>query len=390
MKPLNGVRIVSIEQFGAAPYGSMFLADLGAEVIKVENLAIGGDPARKTGPFFLGEDDSEYFQTWNMNKKSVTLDLRTDEGTAALRRLVESAEVVMNNLRGDLPAKLGLDYAAMSKVKPSIVCVHISAYGRDNERASWPGYDYLMQAEAGLMALTGEPDSPPTRIGAPSMVDHTTGLTAMVGLLSALIHARATGEGCDVDTCLFDAALHQLGYTAIWYLNERYVPPRQARSAHFSLAPVQTLPTSDGWVFVMCLTEKFWSALLQVIGRPELASDVRFSSAKARSENRDALTAELDREFRKQPTAHWMRTLGGVLPIAPVSDLDAALESDFVSKRMVSHVPHPTRPDFRVLSNPIKINGQRLSQKVCPPAGADNAAVLGVTECAPRAPSSFR
>ena len=377
MKPLTGVRIVSIEQFGAAPYGSMFLADLGAEVIKVENLAIGGDPARQTGPFFLGEDDSEYFQTWNMNKKSVTLDLRSDEGKGQLRRLVESAEVVMNNLRGDLAAKIGLDYAALSKVKRSIVCVHISAYGRDNERAAWPGYDYLMQAEAGLMALTGEPDGPPTRIGAPSMVDHTTGLTAMVGLLAALLNARATGEGCDVDTCLFDAALHQLGYTAIWYLNEGYVPPRQSRSAHFSLAPVQTLPTADGWVFIMCLTEKFWTALLNTIERPDLAKDPRFATAKARNENRDALTAELDKAFRKQPTAHWMGVLGGVLPIAPVNDLDRALESPFVAERMVSHVPHPARPDMRVLANPIKINGQRLSQKVCPPAGADNAAVLG-------------
>ena len=378
MKPLTGVRIVSIEQFGAAPYGSMFLADLGAEVIKVENVAIGGDPARKTGPFLLGDNDSEYFQTWNMNKKSVVLDLRSDEGKAALRGLAESAEVVMNNLRGDLPAKMGIDYAALSKVKPSIVCVHISAYGRDNERASWPGYDYLMQAEAGLMALTGEPDGPPTRIGAPSMVDHTTGLTAMVGLLAALLNARATGKGCDVDTCLFDAALHQLGYTAIWYLNEKYVPARQSRSAHFSLAPVQTLPTADGWVFVMCLTEKFWSALLEAIQRPELARDPRFATAKARNENREPLTAELDREFRKQPSAHWIKVLGGVLPIAPVYDLDEALESPFLrTNRMVAHVPHPVRPDMRVLSNPIKINGQRLSQQVCSPAGADNGAILG-------------
>ncbi|HZZ91794.1 MAG TPA: CoA transferase [Usitatibacter sp.] len=376
MKPLNGVRIVSIEQFGAAPYGSMFLADLGAEVIKVENSAIGGDPARKTGPFFLGENDSEYFQTWNSNKRSVTLDLREDGDKAALLRLVKTADVVMNNLRGDLPAKMGLDYAALSKVKPSIVCVHISAYGRDNERAAWPGYDYLMQAEAGLMALTGEPDAPPTRIGAPSMVDHTTGLTAMVGLLAALLNARSTGRGCDVDTCLFDAALHQLGYAAIWYLNEKYVPERQSRSAHFSLAPVQTLPTADGWVFVMCLTEKFWSALLAVIGRPELARDARFATPKARNENRDPLTAELDRELRKQPTSHWLRVLGGVLPIAPVYELDEALEAPFVTERMVSCVPHPARRDLRILANPIKINGERLAQKVCPPAGADNGAIL--------------
>jgi crotonobetainyl-CoA:carnitine CoA-transferase CaiB-like acyl-CoA transferase len=377
VKPLAGVRIVSIEQFGAAPYGSMFLADLGAEVIKVENLAIGGDPARKTGPFFLGENDSEYFQTWNTNKKSVALDLRTEEGKAQLIRLVQSADAVLNNLRGDLPAKLGLDYPALSKVKPAIVCVHVSAYGRDNERAAWPGYDYLAQAETGIMSLTGEPDGPPTRIGAPSMVDHTTGLTAMVGLLAALLGARTTGKGCDVDTCLFDVGLHQLGYAAIWYLNEGYVPARQPRSAHFSLAPVQTLPTSDGWVFVMCLTEKFWTALLQVIGRPEMASDPRFATAKARSENREALTAELDREFRKQPNAYWLRTLGGVLPIAPVHDLAAALDSPFVVQRMISNVPHPARPGMRVLANPIRINGKQLSQKPCPPAGADNETVLG-------------
>ena len=378
IKPLTGVRIVSIEQFGAAPYGSMFLADLGAEVIKVENLAIGGDPARRTGPYFLGDSDSEYFQTWNMNKKSVTLDLRTAEGKAALERLVASAEVVLDNLRGDLPAKMGLDYAALSKIKPAIVCVHLSAYGRDNERAAWPGYDYLMQAEAGLMHLTGEPDSPPTRIGAPSMIDHTTGLTAMVGLLSALIHARATGKGCDVDTCLFDAALHQLGYAAIWYLNEGHVPERQTRSAHFSVAPVQTFPSADGWIFVMCLTDKFWNALLGVLGRQDLNGDPRFATQAARANNREALTAALDAEFRRQPTRHWMSVLAGVLPIAPVFDLEQALENPFLrTTGMIAHVPHPARPGMRVLANPIKIDGQRLSQRVCSAPGADNDAVLG-------------
>jgi crotonobetainyl-CoA:carnitine CoA-transferase CaiB-like acyl-CoA transferase len=274
---------------------------------------------------------------------------------------------------------MGLDYKTLSKLKRSIVCVHLSAYGRDNERASWPGYDYLMQAEAGLMHLTGEPDSPPTRIGAPSMIDHTTGLTAMVGLLSALIHARATGEGCDVDTCLFDAALHQLGYAAIWYLNEGHVPERQTRSAHFSVAPVQTFPTADGWIFVMCLTDKFWNALLGVLKRTDLNADARFSTQAARANNREELTAALDAEFRKQPTKHWMGVLAGVLPIAPVFDLESALESPFLrTNGMISHVPHPERPDLRVLANPIKINGQRLSQRVCSPPGADNEVVLGI------------
>src|SRR5215469_18752069 len=276
--PLSGTRILSLEQFGAGPYGTMVLADLGAEVIKIENPAIGGDPARYTGPFPLGVADSEYFQTWNMNKRSVTLDIKSESGRAAFLHLLAGADAVVNNLRGDLPAQLGLDYATLSCVKPAIVCVHISAYGRDNERAAWPGYDYLMQAESGLMSLTGEPDAPPTRIGAPSMVDQTTGLTAAVGLLSAIIQARSTGKGCDVDTCLLDVALHQLGYVATWYLNEGLVSTRQPRSAHFSVAPVQTFPTSDGWVFIMCMTDKFWGELLAAIGRTELASDPRFAT----------------------------------------------------------------------------------------------------------------
>ena len=171
MKPLHGVRIVSVEQFGAAPYGTMLLADLGAEVIKIENAAIGGDPARKTGPYFLGDNDSEYYQAFNINKKSVAIDLRSAEGRAALNGLIKTADALVNNLRGDLPAKMGLDYKSLSKANPKLVCVHVSAYGRDNERASWPGYDYLMQAESGLMHLTGEPDGPPSRLGAPSIID---------------------------------------------------------------------------------------------------------------------------------------------------------------------------------------------------------------------------
>jgi crotonobetainyl-CoA:carnitine CoA-transferase CaiB-like acyl-CoA transferase len=377
MKPLHGVRIVSVEQFGAGPYATMLLADLGAEVIKVENAAIGGDPSRKTGPYMLGPNDSEYFQAFNSNKKSVALDLRSEDGKAALMGLIASADAVVNNLRGDLPAKMGLDYKSLSAVKPSIVCVHLSAYGRDNERASWPGYDYLMQAESGLMSLTGEPDGPPSRIGAPSMIDQCSGLTAAVGLLSGIVQARATGKGCDVDTCLLDVAVHQLGYAATWYLNERHVSTRQPRSAHFSVAPVQTFPTSDGWVFIMCMTDKFWGELVKAIGRPELMSDSRFATQAQRQANRDVLTEIIDSELSRQSTEHWLAKLNGVLPIAPVLDLAAALENPFLrSTGMIRDTPHPARPDMRTLANPIKINGKRLEQTVCSQMGADNAEYL--------------
>jgi crotonobetainyl-CoA:carnitine CoA-transferase CaiB-like acyl-CoA transferase len=377
MKPLHGVRIVSVEQFGAAPYGTMLLADLGAEVIKVENAAIGGDPSRKTGPFMLGANDSEYFQAFNSNKKSVALDLRSDEGKAALTGLIEGADALVNNLRGDLPAKMGLDYKSLAAIKPSIVCVHLSAYGRDNARASWPGYDYLMQAESGLMHLTGEPDGPPSRLGAPSIIDQTSGLTAAVGLLSGIIQARSTGKGCDIDTCLLDVAVHQLGYVATWYLNEKHISTRQRRSAHYSVAPVQTFPTSDGWLFIMCMTDKFWAELVNAIGRTELLSDPRFLTQASRQANRDALTDIIDGELSRKPNAHWLAKLNGVLPIAPVLDLAQALENPFLhSTGMIRNTPHPARPDMRTLANPIKVNGQRLEQAACSPLGADNAEYL--------------
>ena len=185
MKPLEGMRVLTLEQFGAGPYGSMFLADLGAEVIKIENAATNGDAARHVGPHFLGPNDSQYFQTWGSNKKSITLDLKTEGGQQAFRSLAASSEAIVNNLRGDQPEKLGLDYRSLEPVNPAIVCLHISAYGRDNARKSWPGYDYLMQAEAGWLSVTGEPDGPPARMGL-SVVDYSTGTTCALALLAGL------------------------------------------------------------------------------------------------------------------------------------------------------------------------------------------------------------
>jgi crotonobetainyl-CoA:carnitine CoA-transferase CaiB-like acyl-CoA transferase len=377
MKPLGGMRVLTLEQFGAGPYGSMFLADLGAEVIKVENAATGGDAGRHVGPHLLGENDSQYFQTWGSNKKSVTLDLKTDEGREAFRRLAASAEAIVNNLRGDQPEKLGLDYKTLKAVNPAIVCLHISAYGRDNARKGWPGYDFLMQAETGLMSLTGEPDGPPSRFGA-SMIDFMTGMTGIVGLLSCVMRARATGQGCDVDTCLFDVALHQLSYPAVWYLNGGDMPTRLARSSHQSLTPVQTVRTKDGWIYVMCMMDKFWEELARRIGRAELIEDARFSSAAARLANRPALTGELDAAMSQRTTAEWLEILSGAAPVAPVYDVAQAFANPFLeSTGMVRTMPHPARPDFKMLANPLKIDGERPEQKVCSPLGADNVAVLG-------------
>jgi crotonobetainyl-CoA:carnitine CoA-transferase CaiB-like acyl-CoA transferase len=383
MTLLNGVRILSLELFGAGPYGSQFLADLGAEVIKIENAATGGDPARHVGPHLLGEADSQYFQTWHSNKKSVSLDLKTAAGRRDFERLVKGADAVMNNLRGDQPAKLGIDYAGLKTVNPAIVCLHISAYGRDNARAAWPGYDFLMQAEAGLMDMTGEPEGPPARFG-PSIIDYMTGTTGVAALLAGILRARTTGTGGDIDTCLFDVALHQLGYAALWHLNEGDRPTRQPRSAHLSVAPVQTFPTADGWIFVMCMTDKFWNALLDVLGRRDLGADPRFATAAARRGHRAALTSVLDAEFRKRSTAAWLAALSGVLPVAPVLDVAQALANPHVAAAgMVQTIRHPLRPELKVLASPVKVNGRRLPRAPGSVLGADNASLLGTGDAPP-------
>ncbi|CAN5813492.1 CoA transferase [soil metagenome] len=374
-KPLAGIRVLTLEQFGAGPYGTMFLAELGAEVIKVESP--DGDPSRQVGPYKLGKDDSEYFQAWNLGKKSVTIDMKSVAGRRQFEALVKTADCVVNNLRGTQPAKLGIDYASLAPLKPDLVCLHISAYGRANERADWPGYDFLMQAEVGLMELTGEPEGPPTRVGV-SLIDSMSGMTGIVGLLACLLRAKTTGQGCDVETCLYDVAMHQLTYPGTWYLNEGVVSPRVSRGGHLSLAPVQTFPTRDGWIFIMCMTQKFWLALVKAMGRDGLADDPRFPDPNTRAVNRVALTDALDPTFRSRTTAEWLEKFNGVLPAAPVYRLDQSLDSAFArATGIVSSVPHPVKGDLRIIANPIRVDGERLAQAACAPLGADNDSLLG-------------
>lgn len=362
MKPLEGLKIVTVEHFAAGPYGSMYLADMGATVFKVENVASQGDPARKMGPYFLGENDSLVFQGWNTNKNSIALDLKEPSDREEFLSIVRSADAVMNNLRGDQPAKLGINYDALKAEKKDIVCLHISAYGRDNSRANWPGYDFLMQAEAGLMHLTGDPSADPTRFGV-SIIDFMTGTVGVLGLLAALRRAGQTGIGCDVDVSLFDVALHQLGYAGTWYLNEGLESSRVARGSHMSVSPVQTFTAQDGWIYVMCMTERFWELMLDKLGRNDLKADPRFTDQNKRSQNRDALTQILDAEFAKAPASVWLEEFRGTLPVAPVLSVRDALENPFVAEvGMIADVPHPIRPDMRLLANPIKFDNQRVSQ----------------------------
>ncbi|WFL79061.1 CoA transferase [Altererythrobacter arenosus] len=383
--PLSGFRVISAEQYGAGPYGTMFLAQMGAEVIKIEppgkqgadGRRVGaGDTARAVGPHFLREGESTYFQSFNLNKRSLTLDLGSEQGQGILRKLAATCDVVANNMRGDLPARLGLDYASLKDVNPAIVCAHLSAYGRDNARAKWPGYDYLMQAEAGYCQMTGEPGGDPQRMGL-SMVDFITGTIFCIGLLGALVDAQRSGKGRDVDTDLLSAAVHQTSYPALWYMNHGDETQRTPRSAHPTATPSQMFKAADGWMFVMCQLPKFWDILLERLGREDLRADPRFASNALRLQNRAVLTELLDAHFSQQPMAHWQELLAGFVPVAPVYELGAALDNPWLEEiGMRDRVAHPDNPDLQVLASPLKFDGKRPPNRAAPLLGADSDALL--------------
>ena len=373
MLPLAGVRILAVEVYGAGPFGSAHLADLGAEVIKIEQRAGGGDVSRAVGPYFLGEDDSQFFQSLNRNKKSLTLDLKHPRGREVLLKLVATADGLMGNLRGDQPEKLGITYGDLARANPKIVCAHLSAYGRDGARKAWPGYDYLMQGEAGWLSLTGEPDGPPSRMGL-SVVDYSTGTTCALALLAGILEARRTGRGRDFDVSLYDVAMHQLNYPAAWYLNEKLVTGRAPRSAHPFIAPSQLYRAKDGWIFVMAQTQRFWEVLCDALGRAELKKT--YPDFAARREHRDELTRILDAEFGKRTSAEWLERLRGTVPCGPVYDVAEALENPyFLERGGVQVFDHPDRPGFKLVASPFRI-GEPLPARPAPKLGEHTDALL--------------
>jgi len=374
MAPLEGLRILAVEVYGAGPFGSAHLADLGAEVIKIEPRE-GGDMSRNVGPYTLGEDDGHFFQSLNRNKKSLTLDLKHPRGREVFLKLVATADGVMGNLRGDQPDKLGLTYDELSKANPRIVCAHLSAYGRDGPRKGWPGYDYLMQAEAGWLSLTGEPEGPPARMGL-SVVDYSSGTTCALALLAGILQARRTGMGRDLDVSLYDVAMHQLNYPAAWYLNEGLVTGRAPRSAHPYIAPSQLYRTRDGWIFIMAQTQRFWELLCGKLGRPDLSASPDFLDVPSRRKNRDALTTILELEFGRRNTEEWLEILRGTVPCGPVYDMAQALDNPyFLARGGVQVFDHPDRPGFKLVASPIRI-GEPLPARPAPKLGQHTDALL--------------
>lgn len=374
--PLSGLKILAIEQYGAGPFGTQHLADLGAEVIKIENPHEDGDVGRLVGPHFFGDKNSHFYQAFNRNKKSLCLDLKHPDGQATLRTLSQQVDAVFNNLRGDLPSKLGLTFADLKDTNATLVCAHLSAYGRIGPRASWPGYDYLMQAEAGYLSLTGEPDGPPARFGL-SMIDLMTGTTAALALVSAVLGARASGQGRDIDVSLYDVAMHNLAYVATWYMNGGHTTERLPKSAHPSLVPSQLYETRDGWLFIMCNKEKFWPILVNELGETPLSDQDKFGSFAKRLKNKSQLDALLESVLKQHETTYWLSRFEGKVPAAPVYDVAQALDNPFFLERGgVVSAQSDEDESYLGVASPIRCPGVELPSQAAPSLGGDTLAIL--------------
>lgn len=376
MRPLGDVRVLAIEQFGAGPFGTLQLAELGAEIVKIEDPAQGGDVGRYTPPF-QEDEDSLFFESFNHDKKSLSLDMRSPEGREVFLDLVAHSDAVFSNLRGDLPARLGLTYEHLAQVNPRIVCCSLSGFGTTGPRAAEPAYDYMLQGLAGWMSFTGEPGGPPTKTGL-SLVDMIGGTVAALSLLAGVHRARRDGIGCDCDVSLHESALAFLNYVGTWHLAGGYRPERVPLSGHPSIVPFQNLPTKDGWIVVACAKEKFWRLLCQAIERPDLAEDPRYRTMGDRHANRDELVAELVRVFAEGTVDEWVARLGAAgVPVAPVLDVEQAFQDPQVEARgVVAEYEHPRFGRVRTMRSAARVGDERPPLTRAPRRGEHAGEIL--------------
>jgi len=374
--PLEDVRIIAVEQYGAGPWGTLQLADLGAEVIKIEDPASGGDVGRYVPPF-QEEEDSLFFETFNRNKKSMSLDLRKPGGRGVLEDLVRASDALYSNLRGDQPAKLRLTYDDLKTVNPRIVCVSLSGFGMTGPRAAEAGYDYIMQAMAGWMSLTGDPDGPPTKSGL-SLVDLSTGYVSAIALLAGLHRARRDGVGCDADISLFESALHQLMYQATWTATGRYTPRRMPDSAHPSIVPFQAFQTADGWITIACAKDKFWRLFCEALGLHDLLEDERYADFAGRDAHREELLPVLADILRRATTAEWVTTLTAAgVPNGPVHDVAEALADPHTTAREdIVTIQHPRWGEVRQVASPLRLSGTVAPLRRAPRRGEHTETIL--------------
>jgi len=368
--PLAGIRIVEVGHMLAGPYCGLMLADMGAEVIKIETPE--GDIGRTVSPHFVGPHNA-YFASLNRNKKSVVLDLASDDGLAALGRIVETSHALVTNLRPSAIRKLGLTYDTLRNWNERLVCVALTGYGLDGPYADNPAYDYVIQAMTGVMALTGDPQAPPTKAGY-SAVDNSAGLVAAVGLLAKIVQ----GQGGQVDVAMYDVMLSQLNYLAGAALNAGETIERLADSSHPYVVPAQIFSTADGWLTLFITHDKFWKTFCDEIGHPEWAVDRRFATMAARRTHRVEVIAAISQVLRQATAAEWVRRLGPLgLVVAEVGTLNAALRSDMAAARaLVVPLGDGTLP-LKAVACPIRFQGFSPTYGLPPLLDEHGDAVLG-------------
>jgi formyl-CoA transferase/CoA:oxalate CoA-transferase len=376
---LDGVRVLDLSRMLAGPYGSMLLADLGAEVIKIEEPG-GGDPMRAMGPPFLGPDDREsaYFLAINRNKKSVALDLERPEAREVFFDLCRVSDVVWENFRPGVMARLGCDPAALRALNPRLIVCSISAYGQTGPYRDWPAFDLALQAMGGAMSITGEEGRPPVRMGLP-MGDLAGGMFGALAVAGALFRRAQTGDGALIDLSLLDGQVSLLTYVAQYFWADGRVPGRVG-SGHTSVVPYQAFATHDGFLVVAVFAEKFWAGFCQAIDRHDLVDDARFDSNAKRVERKAELVPMLEAIFRGRPTAEWLARLQATgVPTAPIQRVDQVLSDPQVRLReMVVELEHPKLGPVKTLGTPIKPAGAPAFRPAPPPAlGEHTDAVLG-------------
>jgi len=352
----EGVRVLDLSRMLAGPYGSMLLADMGAEVIKIEE-PDGGDPMRVMGPPFLPEGESAYFLSINRNKKSLALDLTTPAGREVFLDLAAQTDVVWENFRPGVMERLGLAYATLAGVNPGLIQCSISAYGQDGPYRDWPAFDLALQAMGGAMSLTGEEGGRPVRMGLP-MGDLAGGMFGAFAVAGALFRRSRTGQGAHVDLSLLDCQVSLLTYIAQYFWADGRVPGRMG-SGHASVVPYQALATRDGHLIVAVFAEKFWAGFCRALGRSEWEADARFASNRQRLAHRDVLMPLVETVFRERTTEDWLARLHAAgVPAAPILTVDRVLADPQVRhRRMVVDVEHPRHGTLPTLGTPIKVDG---------------------------------
>ncbi|MBI1962480.1 MAG: CoA transferase [Candidatus Rokubacteria bacterium] len=349
----------------AGPYGSLLLADLGAEVIKIEE-PDGGDPMRAMGPPFLAGGESAYFLAINRNKKSVALDLTKEAGREVFHDLVRRADVVLENFRPGVMERLGCAYAKLFSLNPRIIVCSVSAYGQEGPYRDWPAFDLAIQAMGGAMSVTGEKGGRPVRMGLP-MGDLAGGIFGAFAVAGALFRRERTGEGAHVDLSLLDCQVSLLTYIAQYFWTNGRVPGPLG-SAHSSVVPYGALVTRDGHLIVAVFAEKFWSGFCRAVEHREWEHDLRFASNRDRVANRDVLMPLVDAAFRARPTAEWLARLQAEgVPAAPIQTVDRVLADPQVRRReMVVEMAHPVLGRMPTLGTPVKVDGA-MGLAVAPP-----------------------